>query len=71
MRLDAGQIEVVDETMAKIFQSRTPWERLNIASGMWKSARALIAASLRAQHTEWTEPEITTEVSRRLSHGTH
>ena len=71
MRLDEGQIEVLDEIMAKILQSKTPLERINIANGMWKSARELIAASLRAQHAEWTEAEIMAEVSKRFSHGTN
>ena len=35
MRLDAGQIEVIDQTMADILRRKTPAERLAIASGIW------------------------------------
>ena len=71
MRLDDGQIEVVDDTVAKILQAKTPWERLNIANGVWKSARQLIAASLRSRHPGWDEAMIAGEVSKRVGHGTH
>lgn len=71
MRLDRGQIEVVDEVMAQFLQAKTPLERLAIADGMWRSARQLMTASLHAQHPGWDEAAISAEVSRRLSYGTH
>jgi hypothetical protein len=71
MRLDDGQIEVLDDAVAELLQSKSSSERLNIANGMWKSAMKLIAATLRTQHPEWDETHIAAEVSHRLAHGSH
>jgi len=69
LRLDAGQIEVIDDVSARIYASKTPVERLKIASGMWRSAKKLLTASLKSQYPEWNEAEISREVIKRLSHG--
>lgn len=69
MRLDPGQIEVIDDDMAEIFRQKTPAERLAIVHGMWRSARQMILAILRSEHPDWTEQEILKETARRLSHG--
>lgn len=71
MRLCIGHIEAIDDDMARALRDKTPWERLAIADGILRSARKLIAASLRDQHPEWSAAEVAAEVSRRLSHGTH
>ena len=69
MRLDAGQIEVVDEVMSEILKDKTPAERLSIAHGLWRSARQQLISYLHALHPEWDEAQIQREVARRLSHG--
>lgn len=69
LRLDAGQIEVVDDAVAEILRNKTSEERLKIASGMWRSARNQLFASLGSLHPDWTKERIEQEVIRRLSHG--
>ena len=39
MRLDRGQIEVMDETMAAVLRGKTPAERLQIGFGLWTFAQ--------------------------------
>ena len=69
MRLDKGQIELMDPAMAEIMRSKTPSERLAIADGMWRFAHELILNWLRSQHPDWDQAQIDREVARRLSHG--
>ncbi|MFH0799511.1 MAG: hypothetical protein V2A66_04940 [Pseudomonadota bacterium] len=71
MNLSDGQIEVIDDDVALILQNKTPWERLAIANGMWKSARTLIGASIRHMHPDWNEEHVMAEVANRMLHGTH
>lgn len=69
LRLDPGQIEVIDDASAQIYASKSPAERLRIASGMWRSAKKLITASVKSQYPHWSDQEISREVIRRLSEG--
>ena len=69
MRLDRGQIEVVDDEMAQVLRGKTGAERLRIASGMFSSARRMIRNMLRAEHPDWDEQQVNEEAARRLSHG--
>jgi len=68
-RLDAGQIEVVDDRIAEILREKTSTERLKQAFGMWHSARIQLTYYLKSLHPEWDEKLIQKEVARRLSHG--
>jgi hypothetical protein len=69
MRLDPGQIEVLDDDMAAILRLKTPAERLAIAHGMWRFARRMIVTNLRAEHPDWDQAAVDREAARRLSHG--
>lgn len=69
MRLDPGQIEVMDDQMAEILRQKTGAERLAIASDMYDSARRMLLSHLRATRPEWTEEQVIREAARRLSHG--
>ena len=68
-RIDDLRIEVVDEDMARILRQKTGAERLQIANGMFTSARRMIASHLAAEHPDWDEESIQRETSRRISHG--
>jgi hypothetical protein len=63
------RIEVVDDEMARFLRTRTGAERLQIASGLFASARRMIASHLAAEHPDWDEERIQRETSRRISHG--
>ncbi len=69
MRLDPGQIEVMDEAMATVLREKTGAERLAIANRMWISAREMLTCNLRAKHPDWDDRQVKREVARRLSHG--
>lgn len=69
MRLDRGQIEVVDDAMAEVRRQKSGAKRLAIASGLFAFARKVILAQLRQEHPDWDEARIVAETARRLSRG--
>jgi len=68
-RTTAPCIEVVDDAMVAVLKQHSEAERLEIAAGMWRSARDLVQAVVQQQHTDWDAPQIQREVARRMSHG--
>ena len=52
MRLDRGQIEVMDETMAEVLRAKTPAERLRIGFGFWTSAQKMLQTHLATRHPD-------------------
>ncbi|MEK9142776.1 MAG: hypothetical protein AAB308_17115 [Nitrospirota bacterium] len=69
MRLDDGQIEVLDQAMAEVLRQKTPAQRLQIGFALWDSTKRILTAHLSAEHPDWTPTSISQEVVRRLSHG--
>jgi hypothetical protein len=69
LRLDPGQIEVVDDAMADILRRKTPAERIRIGFAMWTSARNMLLVHLRKTHPDWSHDRVEKEVARRLSCG--
>lgn len=62
--------DVIDHEMAEILAQKTERQRLEIAFGMWQSARVMLIALVRAEHPEWTLREIELEAGRRLLSAT-
>jgi len=46
----------------RIFEAMTPEQKLRAALALYRSARDLKAAGLRAQHPHWSEKEIEEKV---------
>ena len=69
-RLDRGQIEILEDAMARVLSIKTPAERISIGFNIWISARDMLMVHLRKSHPEWDEKLLEKEVARRLSHGT-
>jgi len=71
MRLKSGHtdIESLDDAMIEIYKKKTHLERLQIAFGLWRSARILLLNSLRSMHPDWDEKRVQREVARKISHG--
>jgi hypothetical protein len=69
MRLDAGQIEVLDSVMADVLRHKTPAQRLQIGFALWDSAKRILTTHLSTEHPDWTPKRVNAEVTRRLSHG--
>jgi len=69
MRLDSGQIEVVDERVAAVLRTKTPQERIALCLEASRLVRQVVAAGVRARHPEWSEAEVARETARRILHG--
>jgi hypothetical protein len=69
LRLDAGQIEVVDEAIAAVLRMKTPAERIALAGQAQRTAREIMAAGLRSQYPDWSDEQIRVEVARRFARG--
>ena len=50
------------------FRRMTPERRLALAEQLYWSARELKAAGLRAQHEDWSEEQVSREVTRLFTH---
>jgi len=62
-------IEVIDDHMARVIRAKTGAQRLQIASGMYASAKQMLLTHLHAEHPDWDQQRISHEAARRLSHG--
>ena len=67
-RLDPRRIEVMDDEMAAVLRAKSGAERLQIAFGMFESARRMLTSMLKADHPDWSEERLRREVARRLAH---
>lgn len=70
MRLDKGQIEVVDEKVAEILKKKTGKERLKMVWDSWTYFNKRLRAYLIINHPEWTDEELRKEIIRRMTCGT-
>jgi hypothetical protein len=68
-RLDPGQIEVVDEAVAAILRQKTPSQRIALAGSAHRTARAILTARIRSQHSDWSDEQVRDAVARRLTRG--
>jgi hypothetical protein len=64
------QVDHIEPEMVRILREKTPAERLEIANGMWRSARDMLRNLLRAEHPDWSDDEVDAAVARRLADGT-
>jgi hypothetical protein len=65
-----ASMKIVDRDMARVLAEKTETERLQIAWGMWRSARRMITRVVAAEYPSLSQQEIQREVAKRLSHGT-
>jgi hypothetical protein len=54
LRLDEGQIEVVDEALAAVLRKKTQAQRVAMIFAANRTMRLLIEGNLRTQHPEWS-----------------
>lgn len=69
MRLDRGQIEVMDEAVAEVLRRKTPAERIKIGFDIWTSAHRMLTTHLKKTHPDWNAQRIQQEVARRFLRG--
>ncbi|MFM7924373.1 MAG: hypothetical protein ACKPJJ_29475, partial [Planctomycetaceae bacterium] len=60
----------IQPELARVLAAKTEAERLQIAWGMWRSARRMIERVVAAKRPELSPVEVQTIVARRMSHGT-
>jgi len=61
--------ESVDDVMAGVYRDMAPEKRLEIALGMWLSARQMLTEAIRSFHPDWTEDQVERTVAERMLHG--
>ena len=69
MGISERNIEIIDDTMARVLREKTPQQRLAIAFGLWTSAKKQLTNYLRSEHPDWDDMMVQREVVKRLSHG--
>jgi hypothetical protein len=69
-RLDPGQIEVLDDAMVEVLRKKTPAQRVAMIGAAHRTAKLMIAASVKRQHPDWDDAAVAREVARRLLRGT-
>ena len=70
LRLDRGQIEVIDDKIAEIMKTKSGRERLNMVWDAWTFFEKRIRVYLKNIHPEWTEEQIQKEIVKRVTYGT-
>jgi hypothetical protein len=68
-RLDDGQIEVVDESMAEVLRHKTPCERVAMALSASHTLRLLLEGRIRTRHPEWDDEHVAREITQRIIGG--
>ena len=61
---------VMEDRVAEILRQKTPAERLEIAFGLWRPTRDMIARVLTSENPDWSPEQIQRETARRMSRGT-
>ncbi len=62
-------VEIIDQMTVDILRKKTPAERMEIATGMWESARVMLRGAIRQEHPDWSDEAVNQEIARRISHG--
>ena len=62
-------VEVMDDTVASVLSRKTEIQRLEIAMGIWRSARVVLRGAIRTEHPDWNEEQVNREIAIRVSHG--
>lgn len=61
-------VEVIDQALVDVLRKQTPQERLQLAAGMWETARVMLRGAIAQEHPEWNEETVNREVARRICH---
>ncbi len=68
VELGPARIEVIDPEMAAILRDKSGTERLQIAYGLFESARRMMTSMLRADRPDWSDEHLEQVAARRLAH---
>lgn len=65
----AGAMKRLTEQQVEIFRRMTPQEKIDVATGLRRSAERLAEAGVRMRHPAWPAPRVEAEVRRMFLHG--
>ena len=68
--MNIDRLEILDDAMVDVLKKKSPHERLQIAFGLWRSARYQLQNQLPALHPDWDPDKLNREIAKRMSHGT-
>jgi len=63
------RVEEIDREMVEVLAAKSGAERLEIAFGMFQSARRMLASHLVSEHPDWDDDRVAREVARRIARG--
>lgn len=69
MKIRNVSFEIIDDQMAEILRRKTDAQRLRSVDGFWRSARAILRASIVTEHPDWTNDQVNRQIARRISNG--
>jgi hypothetical protein len=61
-----SRIEVLDDDMVRVLQSKTPEERIAMVFDANRTMRLILESHFRERHPEWDQSQITVAVARSL-----
>jgi len=70
MKIDPRNIEIADKTTIEIWKKIPGERRILMAFEMFETAAAIIRASVKEKHPDWSEAEIRKEIGRRMRYET-
>jgi hypothetical protein len=70
MNQSVSEQDRIDEEMVAVLAIKTEAERLQIAWGMWRSARKMIERMVASENRDLSPDEQQRIVASRMSHGT-
>jgi len=63
-------LEMLDDAVVAMLRTKTPAERIAMASAAHRTAREMLAAQVHRMHPDWSDEQVRQEVARRLIRGT-
>ena len=65
-KFEPSRIEVLDDDMVRVLQSKTPEERIAMVFDANRTMRLMLEAHFHELHPDWDRTQITAAVARRL-----
>lgn len=64
-------VEVISDQMAEIWRKMSDDRRVGQMKAIWRSMREMQYWHVKHDHPDWSEEEIRSEVSRRITRGSN
>lgn len=67
--LDPRRIELLDPEVVALLKTKSPAEKLAMASELQKFARRVLFSRICSQHPDWSPAQIEDAVAKRMTRG--